>query len=239
MIGAPILAGLCIAPSWSGALVALSALLLLLARQPLKIAAKDLFRRKLYPRTRWAGGFGLLEVALATGALGLAFEQSQSSLLIPLVLLLILSLIQFALEIRAQGRAILAELVGSAATAVFAALITLAGGARPELAWTLTAALAIHGWIAVVYVTRRLEHHRSTLAVVTMGIVGIAFAAYVAASGWMQWPLVAAFVLLAARACWGISPWQTKRRAQIVGFQEVGYTLMLVVGQILAAPPNS
>lgn len=231
LIGAPILLGLIVAPSLHGGLISAAALLLFLSRQPLKIAAKDILRKKSFPRTSWAGGFALAEIGL--GVILLAVAYSPPSLL-PLVILALLSAAQFALETFGKGRAILPELVGSAAAAVFATLITLTGGTEPKLAWLFAGALTVHAWLAVVYVTRRLNHHESTRAVGLSASAAVGLAAVVCARGALGWPLLAGFAILAGRALWGVSKLQTKRRAQIVGVQEVCYTLLLVVALILA-----
>lgn len=231
LIGAPILLGLIVSPSARGALIACAALLLFLSRQPLKIAAKDIVRKKRYPRTSWAGGFALAEIGLGVVLLAVAYSPP---LLLPLALLAVLSAAQFVLETFGKGRAILPELVGSAAAAVFVTLITLAGGTEPRLAWLFAAALTLHAWLAVVYVTRRLNHHENTWAVALSAGTALILATLVWSRNGMGWPLTVGFAVLAGRALWGTSKLQTKRRAQIVGVQEVGYTLMLVVALVLA-----
>lgn len=231
LIGAPILLGLVVSPSARGAIIAVAALLLFLSRQPLKIAAKDILRKKRYPRTSWAGGFALAEIGLGVILLAVAYSPQ---LLLPLTALALLSAAQFGLETFGKGRAILPELVGSAAAAVFATLITLAGGTEPRLAWLLAGALTVHAWLAVVYVTRRLNHHESTLAVGLSAGTALILATLVWSRNGMGWHVVPAFAILAGRALWGVSKLQTKRRAQIVGIQEVCYTLLLVVALILA-----
>jgi len=231
LIGAPILVGLIIAPSGNGALIAAGALLLFLARQPLKIAGKDLLRTKRYPRTAWAGGFALAEIFFALILFSIAYSME---LALPLGLLAVLSIGQFALETFVKGRAIFPELVGSAAASVFATLIALAGRADAWLAWLLAGLLTTHAWLAVIYVTRRLNHHESTIAVWISSAAATSLAALVYARGLIGWQMLAGFIILAGRAIWGISKWQTRRRAQAVGVQEVCYTLLLVVALALA-----
>lgn len=236
LISAPLIVGLSVAPTWPGALISLAAMAMFLARQPLKIAAKDVLRRKLYPRTAWATGFALGELSVAAAALLVAVTQSNADTRIALGLLVVLSALQFALEVQSQGRAIMPELLGAAAAAMFASVIAFAGATHPEFGWSLAGALAVHGWLAIAYVTRRLDHHQNTSLVVLIAAISVALSTYVVAQGWLLWPAIAAFTLLALRALWGISPWRSDRRAQIVGVQEVGYTLLLAVGLILANP---
>ena len=59
----PMLLGLLLAPSWSGALLATAALAAFLSRQPLRTVLLDRRRGKRHPRT------GVAERALAVGAL--------------------------------------------------------------------------------------------------------------------------------------------------------------------------
>ena len=234
MIGAPILLGLVVAPSIRGGLIAAGALLLFLSRQPLKIAAQDVIRKKRYPRTAWAGGFALSEIGVAVVFIGISYAEAGSRLLVPLVVLAALSLGQFALETFGNGRAILPELVGSAAASIFATLIALASGYEMYQAWLLAGALTVHAWLAVVYVTRRLNHHQSTLAVVCSAATSVALATVVWVGGQMQWPIMTASAVLALRALWGVSRWQTQRRPQLVGVQEVAYTVFVVVAIALS-----
>lgn len=230
-IGAPIALGLLARFSWAGLAVAFGALALFFARQPLKIAAKDLLQRKRYPRTDWAAGFGLGFLAVAGFLILSAWGKGPIGL--PLGLLGALACVQFWFDATGKGRSFFPEVTGAVAASLFAAIIALAGGATAFLAWRLTAVLAAHSLLAVTYVSARLDLSRGQ-AVPLWPVWGLALAVLVLASAtvsasWAAWPLLLAALLLAGRALWGVSPWRRTVRPQIVGFQETGYTIALVV----------
>lgn len=230
-IGAPIALGLLARFSWAGLGVAFGALALFFARQPLKIAAKDLLQRKRYPRTDWAGGFGLGFLAVAGFLILGAWDKGQ--LAVPIALLGVLASIQFWFDATGKGRSFLPEVTGAIAASLFAAIIALAGGGTAVLAWRLTAVLAAHSLLAVTYVSARLDLSKGQI-VPLWPVAGLALGILVLASAavnlaWASWPLLLAAFLLAGRALWGVSPWRRSVRPQIVGFQETGYTIALVV----------
>ena len=82
----PILLGLLSAPSIGGLWLALSALLLFLARHPLKMAFTDRYRRRLSRRTNIAVRFASLYVALAIAAFVLALKTADGGFLLPLLI---------------------------------------------------------------------------------------------------------------------------------------------------------
>ncbi|MCO5296983.1 MAG: YwiC-like family protein [Fimbriimonadaceae bacterium] len=239
MIGAPLLLGLLVAPSPAGGWVALGALGMFLARQPLKIAGKDLVQGKRFPRTRWAFGFGVGLLCVALGALAFAIAGSSKPLWLPLLVLGVLSCIQFGHDVMGRGRSAVPEVAGACAAATFAPLIALAGGVWEREAWLLGAVLALHALLAVVYVSSRLALVRggspSVPAVWVLAAGATALAAAMVALGWARWPLLAAFAVLAGRALWGVSRWRAEVRPQVVGFQETGYALGLVLSTALFA----
>lgn len=238
LIGAPLLAGWAVAPSTPGGWVAGAALALFLARQPLKIAGKDVVQGKRFPRTRWALGFGFALLAVAAGALVVGVALADARLWGALGLLAVLSGIQFAHDVLGRGRSAVPEIAGACAAASFASIIALAGGKHAFQAWLLGAVLAMHAILAIVYVSARLALARggapSPAPVWGTALGGIALAAAMLERGWVRWPLVAAFAILAVRALWGVSPWRARVRPQIVGFQEtayaVGWVLLLAFG---------
>lgn len=229
------LAGIIIAPSVPGALLATAALTMFLARQPLKIAVKDRLSGKSYPRTRWAASFGVALLLGATVCLISAFSLVGPSIVAPLLTLIVLAAVQFAFDVKGQGRNLGPELVGATAAALFAPAIVLAGGASQELALQLGVALALHAWLAIFYVSARLERVRLPASVWLLAIAGVAFAAGLVFTGQMGWPISAGFAILALRAMWGTSRWSRVVRPQVVGMQEVAYCVLLVVALSLSA----
>jgi hypothetical protein len=97
--------------------------------------------------------------------------------------------------------------------------------------------LALRAVPAIVYVRARLRLERGAPVspVPTWVLHGAALAVGGAAwaAGWLGWPVVAAYALLAARAGWGLSPWRRPVAAKVVGFGEIGYGVATVL--LLAA----
>jgi hypothetical protein len=77
LLGAPILAGLMLAPSWAGSWIALAGIALFLTRQPFRLALTDLRKGKRYPRTGWAIRFAVGYSAVGLAALVAAFIQAK------------------------------------------------------------------------------------------------------------------------------------------------------------------
>jgi len=200
-----------------------------LARQPAKIATKDLLRGKRFPRTDWAAGIALTLLLLA-GITLTAVIPFRGPLLLPLGALLALAAAQFAFDVLGRGRSLLPELFGAAAAAMFTPLITLAGGLAKELAWLLGLVLALQAWLAIVYVSTRLKRVQGAVATAALALLGVTLAAGIVLAGLMRWPLLLLFATLAVRALWGTSQWSVTRRPQVVGMQEVAYASGVLVG---------
>jgi len=202
------------------------------SRQPLKTAAKDFLQKKSFPRTRYALGFGGLFLALALVALGFGVRLSVQSLLLPLAALAVLAGIQFGFDAFGKGRNTLPELAGAFAAATFAPLTAEAGGLAPETSWYLAAVLALHSALAIVYVSTRLDVSRNLEASVNSAYVAAGLVALVTivATALYLVPalLIPTFLVLIARAVWGVSAWRRPVKPQIVGIQEMLYTLGLV-----------
>ena len=231
-IGAPILLGLLVAPSWIGAMVATAGLLMFLSRQPLKTGAKDLLQKKRYPRTDWALGIGGAELAVALLLLGLSIAYSPRPLLPPIAVFLGVAAIQFVYDSLGKGRNTLPEIVGASAAGIIATIIAIAGGSSIPLAWLLAGILSLHCAVAIVYVGARLDlaHKRPTsiLAVWLVALAATAIVAFFVSSSLFSWPLLATFTLLAARAVWGVSRFRKEIKPHFIGIQEIGYTLLLI-----------
>jgi 4Fe-4S binding domain len=73
-----LLLGLLVAPSRPAGLLALVAVTAFLARQPLRLLASDVLRRRAYPRTRWAAAFFVGFVLVAAFAFVLAAHRASS-----------------------------------------------------------------------------------------------------------------------------------------------------------------
>ena len=86
LVGAPILLGLWVAPSVSGACLGVASLAVFLARQPAGLALGDWRRGRRYPRTAWAAGFALGYVLVALSAFACAWVTARGAFWLPLAL---------------------------------------------------------------------------------------------------------------------------------------------------------
>lgn len=238
MLGAPILAGLAIAPSWAGLFLALAGIGFFLTRQPFRLALTDLRKAKRYPRTAWAFRFASAYVTFAFVALALAASTAKAGFWPPLALAAVLGAIQFAFDIESQGRRFVPEVCGASALACLAAAIANAGGMTGSRAWLVALAIALQAATAISYASTRVRLARNVEIARWPVYAGYAFALVISAAlvttGQMTWPIVIAFLVLAGRALWGLSPYRRNVRASIVGIQEVAYSVFAVACIVLA-----
>ncbi len=234
----PALFGLVLA--WSGAGVALAfvALCTLLLQTPVSMLAADARRGRVYPRTRLARRVAAAYAAVWLGGLAIAWALTGDlAWAVPAVLALPLAAVQLRYDARNRARELFPEAAGAVAMGALAACIAVADG------WALGPALALWGLLAlravpaIVYVRARLRLERGAAVspVATWALHGAALAVGVGAwaTGWLAWPVVAAYALLAARAGWGLSPWRRPVAAKVVGFGELGFGVATVL--LLAA----
>lgn len=239
-LGAPVLLGLWVAPSWAGLWLSLAALGVFLLRQPLKLALADYQRGRRYPRTAWAVGFALSYAGLALAAFGAAWLTRAYPFWLPLLLAAPLAAVQLYYDLRKQSRALVAELSGASALSALAAAIALAGGWAPGTALLLWLLLALQALTAILYVTTRLRLARGS-AVRRSPVLGAHLAAWLfvvgmAVSGLIWWPSVLVFGVLLLRAGVGMHPRSLGTPTPLVGVQELGFSLLTVSAIAFSVP---
>ena len=223
----PLVLGLLLAPSPSGAALAVAAVAGFLLHHPAKLLLQDARRRTVYPRTRIAMRAAGAYLAVALLGLAAAWAAGARAAFVPLALALPAAAFQLACGAYGNGRLLAAELVGALALAATAPAILLAGGSTPRAAILVWAVLAARAAGSIIYIRARLRRDRglggSAAPALAVHAVTAAAVVWVAAAGLAGWPLTAAFVLLLARAGWGLSPWHAVVRPRTVGFQELAY----------------
>ena len=228
----PLALGLVLAPSPGGLALALAALCAFLARHPLRLVLMDRRRGTRYPRTGVAERFlfAYLVVALALLALGLALAGG--SFWPALVAAAVPALVALWYDAAGRSREVGAEATGAVALSGTAAAIALAGGAQAVVAAGAAALMALRAVASVVYVRARIRLDRGTAAGpgTALGVHGVALAATVAmaVAGWAPRLSIVAFLVLLARAGWGLS---SRRRAvppRVLGFGEMRYGLLVL-----------
>jgi hypothetical protein len=142
----PILLGLVLAFSWSGAAIGAAAMLAFLARTPLKLAMVDHRRGRQLDRTVLARRVAAIEV-MALCALGVtALVLAGLSWLVPVAIALPLFAIELWFDVRSRGRRLMPELCGAVGMGAVAAAIVIAGDGPVRLAaaaWLILAARSV------------------------------------------------------------------------------------------------
>lgn len=229
----PVIVGLAMAPSAAGACLALAALAAFLVRHPLRLWLIDRRKQLRYPRTRTVAWIAAGYAAFALLMLASALASSGAPLWAPLVAAAPFGLVALAFDAVGRSREAVPEAAGAVALGAAATAIALAGGAAPSLAWGAWALLALRAVTAVLYVRARLRLDRgldaSPRAVHASHGAALAVSGGLAAAGWAPWLAPAAFLVLLARAGWGLSSRRRRVRPQVVGFEEIGYGLMTVL----------
>jgi hypothetical protein len=227
MLLEPLLVGLVAAPTRAGMGVALCAVAAFLARHPLRLVVSDLRRGVKAPRTRLAVRIAALYGLVALGGLLGALRNAPVRAFWPLLAALPLGLVQLVYDARMKGRQLLPEVLGGVALGSTVAVLMLAGGWPTGAAFGAWALLATRAVASILYVRARLRLDRKQPASISTPLVahlvGLLVAAGLFACRAAPALGVVAFVVLLARASFGLSPWRRPVRPQQVGRAEVGY----------------
>ncbi len=229
----PVLLGLLVAPSWPGALVALSALAAFLARQPLKLFVSDRQRGKVYPRTHVAERVFVILAVIAGGALTGALWLAGPRLLVALGLAAPLAAVALAFDLGKRSRAAGAELAGALALGAVAMAEALAGGRTATFAFALWAVLAARAVPTILFVRARLRLEKGQpfgrMAPGIAHVAAVALVALLEARGLVPWAAVGAMALLLARAAVGLSPLRPRWKTWQLGVSEIVFGLVVVL----------
>lgn len=238
----PLVLSLSVAPSWAGAALALAVIGAFLSRQPLKIAYNDYQRGKRYARTGVAERFVALYGLVAVTGTILAVALGGIGIVTPLLLAVPVAAVQLVSYLWNRGREALPELAGAASLAIAAPAIALAGDMDPAPALGLWAVLLARDIPSILYVRARLRLERGNpIAYRRLMIIhAIALAAVLLLTALNLTPVLAAVAIgiLTARAAIGLSRWRQPRQPRAIGFQEIGYGIMVVVLTATGAAAN-
>jgi hypothetical protein len=221
----PIVLGLAVAPSRGGLFVALAFVFGFLCRQPLRLGLQDARRGRAYPRTRWCWMFLAAYATGALASLALAVLVSGWAVLIPIGLVVPLGLTQVLYDANNRGRALLPELGGAAAMASSAAAIAIAGGMRIVPALALSGIIVARAIPSIVYVRTLLtrSHGREASSWIPLALHACAI---LLVALFARPLVVAAFILLFARAAWQLA--RPVPPAKRIGWTEVAMGTLTV-----------
>lgn len=219
----PVILGLLVAPSTAGWGLGLMALASFFARQPTKLAAGDLRRGRVYPRTRLAVLFALLYGGLALTGLAVAWFTGDRSFVLPLAAALPLVVVQVVYDALGKGRTLVGELAGSLAMGGVATAIILAAGGDARLAWGAWLVLAMRGLVAIRYARAQVRraHGRpvSKISTFATAVFGVCVLFLGAVWGLLPWLGVWAVLALAVYAVYMLE--QPPITARQVGWSQM------------------
>lgn len=227
----PVLLGLLVAPSISGALLGTGAMVAFLARTPFKVALVDHWRHRRLPRTvlaeRVAAG-ELAGVALLAAVIALRTGYAWWA---PLVGALPLVAVQMLFDMRSRGRRLVPELCGALGVSSVAAAIARAGGAGWLLSVGLWAVLAARSIAAIPFVRAQVLRSKGRVARTGPVAVAQAVALVVVAGAWLAGSLpLASAVTVAALAGWAM--WSLRLRppaVAVLGASQLVFGLAVVL----------
>lgn len=229
----PLLLGLLVAPSWPGVALSIAAFGVFLIQHPLLLTLKDWSKGKRYPRTPLAERFSLIYGGVALFGALIALLASPHPFWPPLLIALPLAFIQLIAAVRSEARALLPEWAGALSLGAAAPAIALAAGWEMLPAFALWGVLAARTLPSIVYVRARLRLERGTSAPIPLAIltalIGVGALILLFAAQLTGPFAVLGGLILLGRAVFGLSPLRRARRAQIIGFQEIGYGVLYVV----------
>lgn len=179
----PALLGLLVAPSASGALLGLAALLAFVARTPLKVVLVDRRRHQHRARTDLALRVLAVELAVLVVLVAAAVALTASPFWWPVLVAGPLVAVELWFDMRSRSRRLVPELAGSVGIGAVAAMIVLADGGAGRLAVGVWLVLAARAITSIPYVRERIAqlHGRPSdprqLVATDLVAIGIAAAA--------------------------------------------------------------
>lgn len=223
----PVVLGLLVAPSQAGSLIGLAALFAFLMRHPLRLAASDLLRRRVYPRTRVCLLLAAAYGAVAAAAIGGAAMTGPWRALLPLAGGAAAFAVQFAFDARNRTRELTPEIAGALAGATVAAAIALAGGSANAIALAVAVLSASRAVPSILFIRAALRGggHAVSLA---LHVAAIGIAAALWSAGAAPAIAIAAMVLLLIRAI----ATRPNTPAKTIGIRELawGAAVVLAIG---------
>ena len=153
----PVVLGLLVSASVAGAALGVAALLVFMARTPIKLALVDRRRGHWRGRSRVATVVAIGELA-AIVALGVvAVVTAGNAFWWPLAIAAPFVAVELWYDIRSRGRRLVPELAGVVGIGSMAAVVALAGGVASDVAAGLWLVIAARGVAAVTFVRVQLQ----------------------------------------------------------------------------------
>ena len=232
----PLVASLAVAFSIGGIWIALMVVGGFLSRQPLRYLLLGIAGNGF--RTQTIAALCLTIVFSAFFALGLAGAVATANpwSLFPFLVVAPLVSYQIFCDLSLKSRNLLPEVTGAVAISSSAAAIAFAGGmpwANAMAVWAIFIGRLIP---SVLYVRTRLRLDKGKLArpfnAIFAHFIALSFVFALAWSGLVSYLIVAAFVILFARAAFGLSGFRKRVKAMKIGIAEILYGVLTVAAFI-------
>lgn len=220
----PAVLALLVVPSIPGLLIALGVVAAFMTRHPLKLVAADALRRRFYPRTRvcilLSAAYGsVAALSLVSGAV-----MAGGQVLLPLTAALLPAAIQFWFDARNQSRALIAELSGTASSALVAAAIVFAGHGTATTAFAVLMLALSRGVPTIVFVRAALRN-ANRLPSLALHLIAVFLGVALTMIGPAPAGAVVALTVLFIRA-FSTRPGTA---AKTIGIRELAYGAMFVL----------
>jgi len=233
----PMLLGLLVAPSLSGALLTVAALAAFLSRQPLRTVLLDRRRGKRHPRTRVAERALAAALVVTAGAAAGAVLRAEGPVLLALGLISPFAATVLAFDLALRPRHLAAEVAGGLAVGGLASAIAIARGWPLAPAFALWVVLAARAAPSILYVRARLRLERGApirrSPPIGSALLGVLLGLWLAHEGLAPWLSVGALGLLALRAVHGLSRFRLRMRTWVLGVTEITFGLVTVLSVVL------
>ena len=156
----PVLLGLWVRWSWSGAALGAAALMAFVARTPLKVVLVDRWRGRRLPRTTIARRVVSVELLMLAVLVTIAVRGADDYFWVPLLAALPLVVVELWFDMRSRSRRLLPELTGTIGIGSVAAAIALVDDAPTRMALGLWVVVAARAVAAIPYARTQVARAR-------------------------------------------------------------------------------
>ncbi len=244
----PLVLALGVAPSGTGALLALAAVAVFLLRNPVRVMLRMRARRGAGRRRAVAARAAAVLALIAAAALGAAWPRVGAEEAVVLALASVLGTVFVALDVRGEARSAVAEAAVPLALAAFAGAIVLAGAddgpSARALAVTVGAVSLAKAWLTIVHVRTRIAITRARGGPIALRwgravsvlahALALAAAAAARRAGLVGTPVVLGALVLLVRTEIGLSPralaWSIRRVGVVEACVSATFVALAIAG---------
>ena len=232
----PALLALFVAFSWSGAALAMAAMLAFVARTPLKLVLVDRWRLRWLDRSRLALRIFVVETIVLVGLAAAAVVTSEHRFWVPLAIAAPFVALELWYDMRSRSRRLIPEIAGTIGIGSIAAAAALAGGESNLIAYGLWCVVAARSVAAIAYVRCQILRSHARPAPRWRSDIGQLAALTAVVTGWVldAVPLAAVIAIAALGVFDTIALNRPPPRPVVIGMQQMVFGLLVVVVTAIA-----